>query len=123
MSIYVIYALLAVIVLFIAYIIIIAALAAKKRKTSKEYRKNVDENKLELYVNKLSKMLKCKTVYTDDQKYEEEFIETDRNSCRYCTALSRHFIWIHARVAGRKDRKPKRHLRLERNGTGSHVIQ
>lgn len=88
MGMYVIFSLLAVIVLFVAYILIVAALATKKRKTRNETRKNVDENKLDIYVNKLSKMLKCKTVYTDDHKYEVEFVN-------FREVLKKEFPLIH----------------------------
>ena len=74
MTSYIIYGLLVVALLFIFYVLIVAILASRKRTTSNAKRKNVEKDKLEVYVSKLSKMLKCKTVYTDDKKYENEFI-------------------------------------------------
>ena len=70
---YVLYALLAMVCLFVIYILLVAALASKKRTVTSEVRKNVNEETLNVYVNKLSKMLKCKTVYTDNKEYEKEF--------------------------------------------------
>lgn len=67
--------LLGLLVAFIAYVLTVAVLASKKRTVSEEPRKNVDEDTLNVYVDKLSKMLKCKTVYTDDGKYQSEFIK------------------------------------------------
>ena len=59
---------------FITYLLVVAILAKNKRSVSAAPRKNVDEEKINLYVNKLVKMLQCKTVYTDDHKYEQEFV-------------------------------------------------
>ena len=59
---------------FITYLLVVAILAKNKRSVSDAPRKNVDEEKINLYVNKLVKMLQCKTVYTDDHKYEQEFV-------------------------------------------------
>ena len=70
---YVLYGLLALVCLFVIYILLVAALASKKRTVTSEARKNVNEETLNVYINKLSKMLKCKTVYTDNKEYEKEF--------------------------------------------------
>ena len=72
---WVLYVTLGLFVAFIAYILTVAALASKKRTVSDEPRKNVDEETLNVYVDKLSKMLRCKTVYTDEGKYQSEFIK------------------------------------------------
>lgn len=88
MFIYVLYTLIVLIVLFITYILLVAAFASKKRSVSNEKRKNVDDAKLELYVNKLTKMLKCKTVYTDNHIYEEEF-------ANFREVLKKEFPLIH----------------------------
>ena len=74
MFMYVLYALLVLVFLFVVYILVVAGFASKKRSVTSNPRKNVNEEKLEVYVNKLTKMLKCKTVYTDDHKYEQEFV-------------------------------------------------
>lgn len=38
-------------------------------------RKNVKKDQLDIYVNKLKKMIDCKTVYTNDFKYKDEYIK------------------------------------------------
>ena len=60
---------------FITYILVNAILAKNQRSTKNEARKNVDESTLNGYVEKLQKMLRCKTVYTQDDKYKGEFIK------------------------------------------------
>ena len=60
---------------FITYILVNALVAKYKRNVSDELRKNVDEETLNVYVSKLQKMLRCKTVYTEDNKYKDEFIK------------------------------------------------
>lgn len=69
------YVLLGIVLLFVLYILLVALFSFRKRHVRDKKRKNVSEDKLNLYVNKLSRMLKCKTVYTDDHKYENEFIK------------------------------------------------
>ncbi len=50
------------------------AIRAKKRKETKDLPNvNVDNQTLNTYVQKLQKMLQCKTVFTDDGKYQGEF--------------------------------------------------
>lgn len=71
---YFLYFLLILFSLIIVYIFLVALFASKKRTVSEKERKNVDEETLQLYVNKLTKMLKCKTVYTADKQYEKEFL-------------------------------------------------
>ena len=87
---YIVYFLLALILLFIAYIVLVALFAKRKRTANNEARKNVDDKKLELYVSKLTKMLRCKTVYTDDHKYEEEFV-------KFREVLKKEFPLLHKR--------------------------
>ena len=60
---------------FITYILVNALVAKSKRNVSDELRKNVNKETLDVYVNKLQKMLRCKTVYTEDNKYKDEFIK------------------------------------------------
>ena len=72
----------------ITYILVNAILAKNKRCTIEKERKNVDEKSLDKYVNKLSEMLKCKTVYTDDKKYENEFV-------KFRNVLNKEFPLIH----------------------------
>ena len=74
MWVYVLYIILAVLVLFISYILLVSVFAARKRTTIDKPRVNVSEESLKIYVEKLTKMLRCKTVYTDDKKYEKEFV-------------------------------------------------
>ena len=59
---------------FIAYVLVNALLADNKRETSDNPRKNVEQEKIDEYVGKLTRMLKCKTVYTKENKYENEFV-------------------------------------------------
>ena len=58
---------------FITYLLVVAILDKNKRTTSNDARKNVTDEKIDLYVEKLTKMLKCKTVYTKEGTYEQEF--------------------------------------------------
>lgn len=74
MFIYVLISLFSLLALFIVYVLLVASFASRKRSVKNDDRKNVSDEKLSVYVDKLSKMLKCKTVYTDDHKYEEEFV-------------------------------------------------
>ena len=74
MWVYVLYSVLAIFVAFIIYVLLVAAFAYKKRLTSENPRSNVSDEDLKIYVEKLTKMLRCKTIYTDDKKYEEEFV-------------------------------------------------
>ncbi len=60
---------------FITYILINALIAKNKRTVSDESRKNVNEETLNIYVSKLQKMLRCKTVYSEDNQYKDEFIK------------------------------------------------
>ena len=73
MLLYIVLGILGLMALFILYILLVAAFDIKKRVVSDKYRKNVDDKTLDIYVTKLTNMLKCKTVYTDDHKYEKEF--------------------------------------------------
>ena len=84
----VVYSLVCLLGAFIAYILIVAALASGKRTVNNEDRKNVSEEKLNIYVRKLSNMLKCKTVFTDSKEYEQEFID-------FQEVLKKEFPLIH----------------------------
>lgn len=59
---------------FITYILVNALLSKNQRSTTNETRKTIDGDRLNIYVNKLQKMLRCKTVYTEDGKYKNEFV-------------------------------------------------
>ncbi len=63
----------AVVVLFILALVLNAVLVRGKRKTKKEPRVGATETENEVYARKLSRMIACKTVYTTDGKYAEEF--------------------------------------------------
>ncbi len=58
---------------FLAYLVINALIDVRRKETTNEKRKGVDDKKAQGYALKLKKMISCKTVYTEEGKYQEEF--------------------------------------------------